>query len=155
MQIFIRTLYGKVLAVDVEPEMTIGEIKKKIGAKYQIPMEEMCMIFKGNILKDVTTIDEAGIRKEDLLNIVKALEKESEEIELLVRFDDRESFPMTFRPSDTIKEVKAKVYEKTDMGGSGEPDIYYRGQRLENHITIKEAGVKKKDMLLMCRFLKC
>ena len=155
MQIFIRIISGKVLAVDVEPEMTIAELKKKIEAKYQIPMEEMCMHFKGNILKDAETINEAGIRQEDILTIIKAPKKESEEIELLVRLDNRKYFPMTFRLSDTIKEIKAKICEKTDMGDPEKAHIFCKGQILENHITIKEAGLKKRDILFITGFLAC
>ena len=71
MQIFIRTPYGKVHTIDVKPEMTIAEFKKKIEAKYQIPITDMSITFNGIILKDETTIDEAGIRNESTLHVVK------------------------------------------------------------------------------------
>ena len=149
MQIFIRSPYGKMVAVDVEPEMTIGEVKKKIGAKYQIPMAEMDMCFKGRTLKDAETINEAGIKQEDMLNIRKPSEEaKRDEIELIVKFDDRECSSMTFKLSDTIKEVKAKTFDKLHVKPK-DAFILYRGQRLEDCYTIEKANIKEGDTVLL------
>ena len=154
MQIFIRTGSGRIFAVDVEPEMTIAELKKRIEARYKIPMAEMDILFRGCALKDAETIDEAEIKQEDLLNILKAPEKKSEGIKLLVKSDYGIFSTMVFKLSDTIKEVITKTCAESGGGDPESAKIYYRGQRLEEHITIKEANLKENDILILMFILR-
>ena len=154
MQIFIRTISGKVLAVDVEPEMTIAELKKKIEAKHSIPIADLKLVFKGNQLKDTKTIDEAGIRKEDLINITKAPEEaKGDEIDVYIEGSDNPRTTMMLKLSDTIKEVMVKINNKFHMNLE-KMTIYCKGQRLDETITIKEAGLKDKDVLVIVTGLR-
>ena len=153
MQIFIRTIAGKVLAVDVEPEMTIAQLKEKIEAKHKIPIAELNLIYKGNKLMDTQTIDKAGISKEDTINIVKAPEGAKDgEIDLLIRSNANPGGIMKFKVNDTIEKVIINVGDKYSIDPK-EVEIYYKGQRLERAHTIKEVGLKNNDTLLFVRQL--
>ena len=148
MLIFIRTPYGKMHTIDVEPEMTIAEIKKRIEAKYQIPIAKMDILFKGSSLKDEITIDEAKIKQEDILNIVKPLEKEGEGITLLVKTDFGKIFSMTFNPSDIIEGVKKKICDKLGVSPKS-MRIFHRGQRLEDCCAIIKTSIKEGDTIFL------
>jgi ubiquitin len=137
MQLFVKTLTGKTVAIEVEEGESIEDVKAKISEKEGIPAEQQRLIFGGQQLQDSKTLDDYDVGDDATLHLVLRLRGG---MQLFVKTLTGKTVAIEVEEGESIEDVKAKISEKEGIPAE-QQRLIFGGQQLQDAKTLDDYDV--------------
>ena len=147
MQLFVKTLTGKTIAIQVKPSCTIGNVKYKIQEAEGIPPDRQRLSFASKQLRDDRTLSDYGIINECTVYLFLRL---CGGMKIFVQTPSNATISVDVELSDTIENVKTKIQDKESI-----PTVQHcltlNGEQLSNDQTISDCRINSESTLILQR----
>jgi ubiquitin C len=151
MQIFVRTLTGQSLRLNVSPSGRIEDLKAKIQDLEGIPAHQQSLKFGSCLLLDGTTLQDYSLQRDSTLYLNLRLPSSpspfastttSDSMQIIVRIAAGKEIELSVRGTDRIDDVKA-IIQRTEGVPPHRQRLMLNGAELEGNTTLEDYAVQK------------
>ena len=142
MQLFVKTITGSTITLEVEPANSIEVVKQQIQVKEGIPPDQQCLTFAGNRLKDHFTLSDLDIQNESVLYLIPPY------MQIVVKCRTGSTVTLEVDLADSIETVKQKIQEKQGIP-LDQQCLTFAGKRLKDWHTLRDLNIEDESIFYL------
>ena len=148
MKLFVRTLTGKNIEIEIEGCDTVLNLKKKILDSEDIPVDQQRLIFAGKILEDEKILDDYSVNNEATIHLYMRLRGggSGEEMQIFVRTLRGKTITISVKPEDTVPELKEKIHDREGIPVADQR-LIFAGKQLKDECILADYGINKESTI--------
>ena len=133
---------SKQMTLEVQPNDSIREVKKKIQCIEGIPTNEQSLFFGGDRLEDTQTVRDIGVSPWDIV----ALQRPTDIPVIFVKSTTNELLSVTYVESMSVLEIKTHIYTTRRIPPE-QQSLFFKGSLLENKQTLGDSEIHQWNTL--------
>lgn len=146
MQIFVRILGEKSLALRVEPSDIILSVKEQIEDRDHIPLGRQRLIYGGKQLDDKHTLSHYNIQRDSTLHLLLRLDFGPLMQIFIAAIDGQKCLTLKVVTTDLVGNVKEKIYKKEGIPPKQQRLTFY-GTPLKDERTLCDYNITNGSIL--------
>jgi ubiquitin C len=138
MKIFVQTIKGEKISLEVKASDSVKTVKTKIQKKRVTLPDQLTFIFHGAQLEENEILSACNVHRDAIVHLA---------MNILVIIDDISgTISLQVSPSENIKAVKAKIQGYASLGITAcQQTLFLAGKLLKDNCTLSECGVQNLE----------